>query len=154
MKKLVIFMCLVLSALTLYAKAIQEDYRHAEENALVSYAFGIAIGANLRSVELEFDYNAFRDGVKAALGDAEAQITEQEAIEIIETALQKVMEKATEENRLREVEFLTMNMERPEIQVTPSGLQYEVIIDTDGEKPESDSLVRVLYRRFYRRQRV
>jgi len=144
MKKLFIFVCLILSALSLYARAIQEDYRRADEKVRMSYASGMIIGSNLREAGLEFDYTAFAEGLKAVLENNEAQFSEQEAVEIVEIALQAAMEKKAEENRLREEEFLSRNRERG-VQVTQTGLQYEILADTDGEKPKSDSVVRVNY---------
>ena len=145
MKKLFVIALLVLFAVSLHARAIQEDYKKAEEKARVSYAVGLIMGENLRSIGLEFDYPAFTEGFKAAVGDAEAQFSEQEAIEIIETALQTAMEKKAAENRLLEEEFLVKNGERPGVQTTASGLQYEILVGTDAEKPGTDSLVRVHY---------
>ena len=145
MKKVFVILLLTASVLSLHARGIQEDYKKAEEKAKVSYAAGLLMGSNLRSVELEFDYAAFTEGFKAAMGDAAAQFSEQEAVEIVETALQKAIEKKAEENRLFEEEFLAMNGQRPGVLTTDSGLQYEIIVETNGEKPESDSVVRVHY---------
>jgi FKBP-type peptidyl-prolyl cis-trans isomerase FklB len=41
--------------------------------------------------------------------------------------------------------FLAKNKERPEVTVTPSGLQYEVIKMGTGPKPTADNVVRVHY---------
>jgi FKBP-type peptidyl-prolyl cis-trans isomerase len=77
--------------------------------------------------------------------DTAPQFTEMEAMEIIETALQSAMENRANQNRLLEVEFLTTNMQRPGIQVTETGLQYQILTRTEGEKPNLDSVVRVKY---------
>jgi FKBP-type peptidyl-prolyl cis-trans isomerase len=145
MKKLLIFAVLILSAFSLYARAIQEDYRMADEKARTSYAFGMLIGSNLRTADVEFDYAAFADGVRDIVENGVGQLGEQEAVEIVETALQRAFDRRAEANRLREVEFLTSNSRRPEVRVTSSGLQYEVIEETDGEKPQLNSIVRVYY---------
>ena len=145
MKKKFILICLILPALSLHARAIQEDFRKAEEKQRISYAAGILMGGNLLPSGLEFDYNAFTEGFKAGLGDAEPQFSEQEAIDIIETALQAAAEKIAMQNRLAEEEFLAMNRERPGIHTTSSGLQYDIIVATDGEKPGPDSVVLVMY---------
>jgi hypothetical protein len=75
MKKILIVICLTASALSLHARAIQEDYRSAEEKSKVSYAFGMLIGGNLISTDLEFDYPSFTNGVMAALEKMETQFT-------------------------------------------------------------------------------
>jgi FKBP-type peptidyl-prolyl cis-trans isomerase len=147
MKKLFVIVCLLLPVLSLNARAIQEDYKKAEEKARLSYAFGMAIGSNfdLKSMGLEFDYDAFAEGLKAMVENGEGQFTEQEAMEIIETALQKAMDRRAVENLAVEEAFLAANRERPEIQVTPSGLQYEILVEAEGEKPKPNSIVRVFY---------
>ena len=148
MKKLTILLCLFLTVTALYARAIQEDYRKAEENARISYAFGMAIAANLdlSSLGIEFDYTAFADGLKAVLEpDVMPQLSENEAMEIVETAYYNAMERIAEEYRIREEAFLSMNSLMTGIITTKSGLQYEKITETAGEKPEYSSTVRVHY---------
>jgi len=66
-------------------------------------------------------------------------------VEIIETAWQEAMEKKSAQNRRLEEEFLARNGARPEVIVTPSGLQYEILVETAGEKPNPDSIVKVHY---------
>jgi len=146
MKKLFAFLCMFLSVLALYARAIHEDYKKAEEKARVSYAFGMDIGNYLSRVGIDFDYEAFKEGVRAVLEEnLTPQFSDQEAVEIIETAWQEAMEKKSAQNRRLEEEFLARNGARPEVIVTPSGLQYEILVETAGEKPNPDSIVKVHY---------
>jgi len=145
MKKLIIFSCLVLSALTLHARAIQEDYKRADEKAKVSYAFGMLMGSNLSTMQVDLDYLALAEGVRAVVEKAPPQFSEQEAMEIVEAALQKAMDVHTEDNRKLEEEFLETNGKRVEVKTTSSGLQYEVINEGQGEKPVSNSVVKVNY---------
>jgi FKBP-type peptidyl-prolyl cis-trans isomerase len=146
MKKPIILICLFYSVLALHAKAIEEDYEMISEKTRVSYAFGMLFGSNVSTVPLEFDYNAFTEGFKAMVEDYEPRLTQQEAVEIVETAMYNAMEKVAEANRIREEEFLAVNSQRSGVHVTPSGLQYEILIDMDGEKPASDSVVVVNYK--------
>ena len=141
-------MCLFFAVLTLQARAIHEDYRKAEEKAKVSYAFGMAIGSNfnLSTMGIDFDYIAFAEGLKAMVEEGiQPLFSEQEAMEIIETALQDAMEKRASQNMQMEKDFLATNRQRPGIRVTESGLQYEILRNTTGEKPDSNSVVRVNY---------
>jgi len=64
---------------------------------------------------------------------------------MIEAALYKAEEKQSSGNKAAEDEFLATNGQRPEVKTTESGLQYEVIQDTDGAKPQKNSVVRVNY---------
>ena len=145
MKKQFIFVCLIFTALSLHARAVQENYKNADERARMSYAFGMLMGANLNTSVLEFDYNAFTEGFRTVMDNGKTQFSEQEAMEIVETALQNAMDKQAQANRQKEEEFLAKNRERPEIRVTPNGLQYEVLVETEGEKPAANSVVRVNY---------
>jgi len=140
-----IFTLMVLPITALYAKGIQEDYSNSDEKSRVSYAFGVAIGSNLRTTDLELNYNAVAEGLRAVLEGGDALFSEQEALEIIETAIQNVTDKKNEKNKQIEEMFLLANKERPEVRVTKSGLQYEALTETDGKKPASDSIVRVHY---------
>ncbi|MCL2412485.1 MAG: FKBP-type peptidyl-prolyl cis-trans isomerase N-terminal domain-containing protein, partial [Treponema sp.] len=69
MKKIIAFLCLFFAVFALYAGGIQEDIRNAEERARVSYAFGMAIGINfnLTAFDIEFDYHAFAEGLRAVI---------------------------------------------------------------------------------------
>jgi len=146
MKKITVFLCMFLAVTALYARAIQEDYRSAEEKERISYAFGMIIGSNLSTTNIDFDVNAFAEGVRAILDDTvNPQFSEQEAIEIAETALYRAMERVSEVNRMAEEEFLTTNSQRPGVNITSTGLQFEIITETEGEKPKNNSVVLVNY---------
>jgi FKBP-type peptidyl-prolyl cis-trans isomerase len=150
MKKFFVFLCLFFAVLALHARGIREDFRMADEKARVSYAFGMLIGYNyLRTPGIEIDYDAFTDGVRAMVEDNITPLfSEQEAMEIIETALQESMDRQSAQNRLIEEEFLARNRQKPNVIVTPSGLQYEILVEAEedtGERPESNSIVRVNY---------
>jgi len=145
MKKILIPALIFFSVFALHAKAIQEDIDMADETARISYAFGMLFGSNLSTVPLEFDYDAFTEGFRVMLENGEPLFTGQEAVEIVETAMYYAREKTAEESRRREEAFLALNSQRQGVHVTPSGLQYEVLVETNGEKPQADSTVRVIY---------
>jgi FKBP-type peptidyl-prolyl cis-trans isomerase len=145
MKKAILALGFVLFAITLHAKGIQDDINLTEEKAKVSYAFGIAIGSEILSTGLELDYYAFTEGLKAIMENDEAEYSLDEAVEIVQNALQAAQTKKFEENRIREELFLAANGERPEVHVTGSGLQYEVLAEGNGDKPSGTDVVKVHY---------
>jgi FKBP-type peptidyl-prolyl cis-trans isomerase len=145
MKQPVLLICFLLTVFTLHARAIQEDIDRADEKARLSYAFGMLFGSNLQTMPLELDYDAFTKGFKTMLENGELLFSEDEAVEIVEAAIQASTEKTSAENRLREEQFLASNRQRNGVHVTPSGLQYEIIVEKEGPKPQSNSLVRVSY---------
>jgi len=144
-KKIIVCFCLFLSVLALYADPVEEDYRKADIKSRVSYSFGMLFGSNLQDYPMEFDYTAFVEGFRAIIENTEPQFTEQEAIEYVENAMQNAIDRISEENRLKEEQFLAQNSQREGVQVTASGLQYEVVLETDRVKPELDSTVKVNY---------
>jgi FKBP-type peptidyl-prolyl cis-trans isomerase FkpA len=129
--------------MTLHARAIREEIDLAEKKALESYAFGLVFGAELEGMDM--DYAAFAEGLKTALEKGDAKISRQEASEMVQSAFDNLMAERREESRVKETQFLAENGKRPEIQTTPSGLQYEVLAEGDGEKPEAADTVRVHY---------
>jgi FKBP-type peptidyl-prolyl cis-trans isomerase FkpA len=143
MKKTICALCLLVSALALYARGIREDVKTSEESARLGYAVGMVIGPDLKGLEL--DYTAVAEGLKAALAEGEAKMTPDEAMTLVEAALESVMDKQSETNRQKEAEFLERNGRRAEIQTTASGLQYEVLAEGAGEKPAAADTVRVNY---------
>jgi len=148
MKKPVIFLCMFLCVFALHARAIQEEFAIAEEKARLSYALGMLIGVNfdLSEYGLEFDYNALAEGVKAIMEkDVTPQLSYNEAMEIVETALYAAMDRIASENMLREEQFLYTNSLRQGVYVKPSGVQYEIIREGTGDKPDEFSMVRVHY---------
>lgn len=61
-------------------------------------------------------------------------------------ARQAELERAASKDYIEANEaFLAKNKEKPGIQVTPSGLQYEVVTMGTGPKPTSDNVVKVNY---------
>lgn len=145
MKKIFIFTFIFLAAVSLYARAIQEDIDLAEEKTLESYAIGILMGRNLKADSIELDYDSFLQGFIASMENAETQISINEAMEIATAAFDKAQEKAAEEQRLIQEEFLTNNSVKPGVHVTPSGLQFEIITEGEGEKPAPNSVTKVYY---------
>ena len=147
MKKTIIFLCLFFTVFFLYAKGIQDDYSKADEKARLSYAFGMIIGSQLgiNKMGIDFDYNAFAEGLKATVEGEQKKMSDQEAMEIIEAALYKAEERQSTGNKTAEDEFFTTNGKRQEVKTTASGLQYEIMQNVEGKKPNKNSVVRVNY---------
>jgi FKBP-type peptidyl-prolyl cis-trans isomerase len=114
-------------------------------DADTSYAFGVALGSDFRQAGLSFDYDALVQGLQDSLEGRETRISLEEAIPLIQAALQDGMAKKAEENRQRGVEFLAENGRKPEVLTTPSGLQYEVVSEGTGPKPQASDTVSVHY---------
>jgi len=140
-----IVMFLLFTAVTVRAKAIQEDVNMADEKARTSYAFGMTVGNDLRQAGLDMDYSAFTEGLKNAIEQKSLIMERDEALEIVQAAFEKAMMKQAAELRAKEEDFLNQNALNEAVISTPSGLQYTVLVEGDGPKPSSDDIVRVNY---------
>jgi FKBP-type peptidyl-prolyl cis-trans isomerase len=146
MKKILCACFLLLCVMVLYAKGIREDIQLADEKVRLSYALGLVVGSDFEpGVLLDLDYTAFAEGMKTAIEKGEAKLSEDEAFEMVRTALEKAMAEQNAENRRGEEEFLSANGTRPEVRTTASGLQYEALAEGEGPLPGPADTVRVNY---------
>lgn len=123
------------------------DFTSIEQR--VSYGVGRQLGDQLRNNPFkDFDVAAVQAGIADALADAASQVSQedlQEAFTIVSQKLQaQEAELAKEASAAGEV-YLTENAKREEVTVTESGLQYEVLVAGEGEKPTAASTVSCHY---------
>jgi FKBP-type peptidyl-prolyl cis-trans isomerase FkpA len=144
-KKSATVLFLVFTAITVHAKAIQEDINLDDEKARTSYAFGMTIGFDLKGAGLEMDYTAFAEGLRNAMEQGQTLLEQDEALEIVQTAFENAAAKQTAELRTKEENFLAENALNEAVITNPSGLQYMVLVKGDGPKPTLDDIVRVHY---------
>jgi FKBP-type peptidyl-prolyl cis-trans isomerase FkpA len=111
----------------------------------VSYAFGMALGYDIKETGLVIDYDHFMEGLKAAVEEENMKLTLEEAIELIQITFLEMQQVKMAENLETGRAFLRKNAEEAGVQVTESGLQYTVIEEGDGEKPVAEDTVRVHY---------
>lgn len=115
----------------------------------VSYGVGRQLGEQLRNNPFkEFDVTAVQAGIADALADAASQVSQddlQAAFGIVSAKLQAQEAALAEEASAEGEAYLVANAERAEVTVTDSGLQYEVLVAGDGEKPTPASTVSCHY---------
>jgi FKBP-type peptidyl-prolyl cis-trans isomerase FkpA len=127
------------------AEGVSDRNSGGSGDADTSYAFGVALGSDFRQAGLSFDYDALVQGLRDSLEGRETRISLEEAIPLIQTALRDGMAKKAEENRQRGLAFLEENGQKPGVLTTPSGLQYEVMSEGTGPKPQASDTVSVHY---------
>jgi len=110
-----------------------------------SYALGMNVGSSLKADNLFPDVEEFTQGIRDMLSDTEPRFTIEEAYQIFNEAFNAMAEKRDLESRQTENDFLAENSKKDGINVTESGLQYEVITEGSGPKPTSADTVRVHY---------
>ena len=119
----------------------------------LGYVFGMEIGGQLKQGGAEVDIDTLVEALRAAYTGGELALTPEQAVEIRDAYISKrraEAEKAQADlaanNAAKGDQFLLENAQRDGVQVTESGLQYEVITMGDGPKPSATDTVTVHYR--------
>lgn len=119
----------------------------------ISYALGLSMGNNFRASGIqELNVGDFADGVAAVFNGSQPKMTYDEAkaeIQKFFTEMEaKQKEQAAKLAEVNEAEgkaFLEKNGTRAEVKTTPSGLQYEVLQEGNGQSPAPEDQVEVHY---------
>ena len=122
-----------------------KDTSSEPSNKDLSYALGMALGSDLKTFEIPYDYNEFLKGFKDMTSGKEPKVTLEEAMMTIQLSLTAIMEKQAEANRLKEEQYMAENGKKPGIVTTASGLQYEVLTQGSGPNPTAEQVVVVNY---------
>ncbi|GAB60124.1 FKBP-type peptidyl-prolyl cis-trans isomerase [Rheinheimera nanhaiensis] len=122
-------------------------YTTLEQHA--SYGIGLQMGQQLADNPFDgLDIDAVAAGVIAAFTEQAAEVSDEQiraAFTVISERMQAEQAEKAELLAQAGEAFLAENAKRPEITVTASGLQYEVLVAADGEKPSRNSTVRTHY---------
>lgn len=119
-----------------------------------SYIMGYQQGQTLkmREFDIEMDMDVFFQGFKDAL-KGESQIEEKEMSKIFREFFQGVRERLEakrralgEKNKTEGEQWLKENAKKEGVIVTESGLQYQVLTEGTGPKPNSTDTVAVHYK--------
>ena len=125
----------------------------------MSYIFGMDSARNIKSMEIDFDLQAFEQGFSDGLKGVEPRLDSDDIAKTIKVFQTLMTERREEQARQQEEalalqsqanmaeakEFLEENAIMPGIITTESGLQYRIITDGSGKKPTDMSTVEVHY---------
>jgi FKBP-type peptidyl-prolyl cis-trans isomerase len=108
------------------------------------YAVGLSIGRHVKSV-LEFaDLAMIEQGIKDELA-GKSKLSDAELTQTLQDLTQKSQEVLSARNKSDGDAFLAKNKALPGVQVTASGLQYQVERAGHGRKPKATDMVKVDY---------
>jgi FKBP-type peptidyl-prolyl cis-trans isomerase FklB len=128
-------------------KRMSDKYTTLEQHA--SYGIGIQMGQQLAARPFEgLDIFAVSAGLIATYTHQEQEVSNEQiraAFSVINERLQAEEIENVKKMAVAGETFLAENAQRPEVTVTASGLQYEVLVAADGEKPTRSSTVRTHY---------
>jgi FKBP-type peptidyl-prolyl cis-trans isomerase FklB len=148
MKKILILASAIatLSACNKSEKANTANLPLTNDHDSASYALGLNIGQNLKGSGLQ-DINPaiMAQAIQDVMGDKEPLFDEMIAMMVFQSYMGKAQEKEMEANKSEGEKFLAENAKKEGINVTTSGLQYEIIKLGNGEKPTLESNVKVHY---------
>ncbi|GHV53871.1 peptidyl-prolyl cis-trans isomerase [Spirochaetia bacterium] len=111
-----------------------------------SYALGMQFGADVGNMAVKVDNTPFIQGAKDVLVGKKTKMTVEEAAAKIQAAYTAFTDKKFAPFRQAETDFLAENARKSGVHVTPSGLQYEVISEGTGPKPQSTDIVKAHYK--------
>ena len=148
-------MRLVLALIVLIAlmagPAMAQDV--TSEKGKLSYAIGWDIGGDIKRRGAEFDVETIISAIRDSVAESEPQVPAEEMVALLTELQQKVrkeqaeaFQKLAEENKVKSEEFLAANISKNGIVALPSGVQYRIIEEGEGARPNMDSTVKVHYR--------
>jgi FKBP-type peptidyl-prolyl cis-trans isomerase FklB len=123
------------------------------EKGKLSYAIGWDIGGDIKRRGAEFDVETIISAIRDSVAESEPQVPAEEMVALLTELQQKVRKEQAEafqilaeENKVKSEEFLAANISKNGIVALPSGVQYRIIEEGDGARPNMDSTVKVHYR--------
>lgn len=159
MKKFSLAIALILAA-SISASAAKKSKKDKKDSKVelstaldsASYALGMQVGGSL-SQQLSqvpggpINNSLFVEALRAALDKDTANyaISEKDINSVVQNFMKKEEEKRTAKTLAENKIFLEKNKQKPGVQVTASGLQYEVIKQGNGVKPKATDKVKVHY---------
>ena len=125
-----------------------------DEREKISYAIGMSVATGWKHVEdLDVDVDTINRGIKDTMTGAHQLMTEQEMRDTLTKFSQQLRAKGEEKrrqvgekNKAEGAAFLAANKTKPGVITLPSGLQYKIMKEGDGESPKADDSVTVNYR--------
>lgn len=121
----------------------------ADDSAKAAYSLGYRFAENVqRQFPEDLDSEAFVRGVRDQLTGQEAAVADDEAERVLGAMMEARQAQAANqalENLEEGLAFLEKNAQREGVVTLESGLQYEVLEEGEGEKPQADDTVTTHY---------
>jgi FKBP-type peptidyl-prolyl cis-trans isomerase len=139
---------------TLLAVAVAaQDAELKTQKERVSYALGMEMGGDFHSQSLDIDLPTLVIGLVESYNGGKTQLTEDQMRTVLASAREEYRQKqaAQREEKAQAtlhqgLEFLAENKKKEGVISLPSGLQYKILKQGEGEKPEIDEEVVCNYR--------
>ena len=119
------------------------DLNNAEQN--VSYSLGTLVAGQLANDFDNLDLEAFVEGFNAAYLGQKTLVNEKDAVAAVQDYQRKIAASKFEGALTNSEAYLAENAKNDGVQVTPSGLQYQILTEAEGDKPAATDTVTVHY---------
>ncbi|MGA0559939.1 FKBP-type peptidyl-prolyl cis-trans isomerase [Larkinella sp. VNQ87] len=112
----------------------------------VSYSIGVNVGLGLKNQNLgNANISAITKALQDVLRSQNTQIAPEQANQIIGEFFQRERSVKAEANKKVGEQFLAENKKKPGVMTTASGLQYEIVKEGTGPKPQTTDTVKAHY---------
>jgi FKBP-type peptidyl-prolyl cis-trans isomerase len=112
----------------------------------VSYCVGMSIAGSLMQQDLgQINPSILAEAISDIFANKAPKYNGEEANQIIQNYIETINEEKFAEIKNEGKTFLATNNDKAGVVQTASGLQYEVIVEGNGEKPSEASTVKVHY---------
>ncbi|MBS0358229.1 MAG: FKBP-type peptidyl-prolyl cis-trans isomerase [Proteobacteria bacterium] len=130
----------------------QSSEKLTTEKQKLSYTIGVDLGSNLRKQGVDVDPQVLFKGLQDAMSDSPLMMNQ----ETMETTLQNLQKQlfakhasefkqVAEKNKTEGAQFLSKNKTQPGVVTLANGLQYKVLTEGKGKKPQANDSVTVEY---------
>lgn len=117
-----------------------------EEKDKISYSAGVVMALSLRDIGFEeIKYEDYVEGMKSVFEKKGEKISPKRSIEIFNNYVALLQEELKVKNAAIGNDFLAKNASKEGITTLPSGLQYEVLTEGNGNTPKITDTVSVIY---------
>ena len=117
---------------------------HTEDQDKVSYSAGVVLAMSLKDMGFEdLKYDDFIDGMKTIFEKTTPKISPKKSIDIFNNYVLLLRGEMLQKNADEGQAFLEKNKENPKITELESGLQYEILVEGNGEIPKITDEVEV-----------
>jgi len=125
----------------------KKDVKLENDLDSVSYAIGIDVATNVKKSGFEeINADAIAKGFEDIFSETEPLIEPSVANNYVRDYFNKVRKMKAEKNLKEAEEFLAENGKKEGIITTESGLQYKIVTEGNGPKPEPTDMVKVNYK--------
>jgi FKBP-type peptidyl-prolyl cis-trans isomerase FklB len=146
----IVFALIILAVLSMNTAMAQDV---TSDKGKLSYAVGWDIGQDIQRRGAEFDVETIIAAIRDSASGKDPQVPSDEMVAMLTELQQKVrqeqaaaFQKLAEENQAKSEEFLNANLSKNGVVALPSGVQYRIIDEGEGARPNMDSTVKVHYR--------